>query len=185
MVKKCVKDILISSAEYPHIPYEHTLKQAIRIFKQSVIAGERCIKPIIALVFKGNRVIGTLRMRDIIKGLEPNFLKHAQKAQGLVSDRSELAIIWDSLFDEAATEMAGRQVSEVMEPIRITLEPGDSIIKAAHIMINYDLIVVPVLDGGEKFLGIVRMLEVFDELSSSVLHEYRDNVIGFDVRVQA
>ena len=183
MVKKCVKDVLVSISEYPHIPIDHSLKQAIHIFKKSVIAGEQCIKPVVALVFKGNKIVGTLRMRDVIKGLEPNFLKHAQKAQGLVGDRSELSIIWDALFDDGSQQIAERPVNEAMEPIKAILEPGDSIVKAAHLMINNDLIILPVLENREKLVGMVRMLEVFDELTSKVLVEYRDNVI--DLKVEA
>lgn len=183
MVKKSVRDIMVGSSEYPQIPIDYSLKQAIHVFKKSVIAGERCIKPIVALVFKGNKIAGTLRMRDIIRGLEPNFLKHAQKAQGFIGDRSELSIIWDSLFDEGSKRIAERPVTECIEPIKAILEPGDSIVKAAYTMINNDLIVVPVLENGEKLVGVVRMLEVFDELSSNVLEDFPDNIV--DLKVQA
>lgn len=182
MITKAVKDIYVSSAEYPHIPSEYSLGEAINIFKKHVIARKQCIKPIVALVFKGNKIVGTLRMRDVLKGLEPDFLKQARGVQGFVGDRSELSVIWDTLFYEGSRLIAEKPVTEAMEPIKAVLRPDDSIVKAAYVMINSDLLVVPVMDS-DKLVGIVRMIEVFDELSGNILAETKDEAAGLTVIV--
>lgn len=174
MITKAVKDIYVSSAEYPHIPSEYTLGEAIDVFKKHVIARKQCIKPIVALVFKGNKMVGTLRMRDILKGLEPEFLEQARGVQGFVGDRAELSVIWDTLFYEGSKAIAEKSVTEAMEPIKAVLSPDDSIVKAAYIMINSDLLVVPVMEN-DKLVGIVRMIEVFDELSGNIVADAKDD----------
>jgi CBS-domain-containing membrane protein len=38
-------------------------------------------------------------------------------------------------------------------------------------MLHHDLILLPVLENKKKFVGLVRMIEVFDELSGALLEE--------------
>ena len=38
-------------------------------------------------------------------------------------------------------------------------------------MLHNDLVLVPVLEDKKKFVGLVRMIEVFDEISNAVLTE--------------
>jgi CBS-domain-containing membrane protein len=38
-------------------------------------------------------------------------------------------------------------------------------------MSHHDLILLPVLENKKKFVGLVRMIEIFDELSDAILKE--------------
>jgi len=51
------------------------------------------------------------------------------------------------------------------------VEPNDSITKAAYLMVHHDLLLLPVLENKKKFVGLVRMIEVFDEISDSLIKE--------------
>jgi CBS domain-containing protein len=166
---KTVKDIMVDVFDFPHIPYWFTLRQAIGIVKKSLLGGERCHHPLALLVFDEKyNLLGTVSLKDILRGLEPSFLKPTRKAQVPDEDESGLALIWDTLFDKGAKEMAERPIGEVMVPAKLFVKPEDPVTKAAYLMVHYDLALLPVLEN-KKFVGVVRMIEIFTNLSDAVL----------------
>jgi len=62
-------------------------------------------------------------------------------------------------------------VSEIMASAKYFVEPGDPVTKAAYLMLQHELILLPVLENKKKFVGLVRMIEVFDTISDAVLKE--------------
>jgi len=169
---KKIKDIMIGIFEYPHIPYWFSIGQAVRIVKVSFLSSKKYPEPIAILVFDEKyNLMGTLSLKDILRGLEPRFLKASDTAQGLKEDESTLSLIWDTLFTKESKELAEKAVSEIMVPARHFVEPGDPITKAAYLMLHNDLILLPVLENKKKFIGVVRMTEIFDEISDAVLKE--------------
>lgn len=168
---KTVKDLLIDVFEYPHIPYWFSIKQAIGIAKKSLLGSEKCHHPMAVLVFDEKyNLLGILSLKDILRGLEPKFLKETTKAQGHVEDESGLSLLWDTLFDKGSKEMAEHPVSEVMIPVKFFVHSDDPITKAAYLMIHNDLVLLPILED-KKFVGVVRMKEIFNELSDAVLSD--------------
>jgi Mg/Co/Ni transporter MgtE len=135
---KVVKDFMIDVFEYPHVPYWFTVKQAIMVVKKSLIGTEKCIHPLAVLVFDEKYNI-----------LGTLTLKDILK--GLESK-----------------EKAERPVSDVMVPAKLFVEPDDPAAKAADLMLNNDLILLPVIEDKKKFVGVVRMIEIFDELTSTL-----------------
>jgi CBS domain len=169
---KAAKDVMIGIFEYPHVPYWFTISQAIRIVKVSFISTKKYPDPLAILVFDEKyNLMGTLTLKDILRGLEPRFLKPSATAQLASEDESALSLIWDTLFDKSSKEFAERPVSEIMTPAKYFVEPTDPITKAAYLMLHHDLILLPVLENKKKFVGLVRMIEVFDEISNAILAE--------------
>jgi Mg/Co/Ni transporter MgtE len=136
---KVVKDVMIDVFEYPHVPYWFTIKQAIMVIKKSVIGTEKCIHPMAVLVFD--------EKYNILGTLTLNDI-----LKGLESKDKE-----DS------------PVSEVMVPAKFFVEPIDPISKAAEQMLTNNLILLPVIEDKKKFVGVVRMIEIFDELTSAIV----------------
>ena len=56
-----------------------------------------------------------------------------------------------------------------MMPAKHFLKPEDPITKAAYLMLRNDLILLPVIENNKKLVGVVRVIEVFEELSSAIL----------------
>ncbi len=169
---KVVKDIMIGIFEYPHVPYWFSISQAVRIVKVSFISSKRYPDPMAILVFDEKyNLLGTLTLKDILKGLEPRFLKPSTKAQVPEEDESGLALIWDTLFTKGSKELAEKPVSEIMVPAKHFVEPNSPITKAAYLMLHHDLILLPVLEDKKKFVGLVRMIEIFDEISNVILKD--------------
>jgi len=170
--RKVVKDLMTGIFEYPHIPYWFSINQAIRIVKVSFISSKKYPEPMAILVFDEKyNLMGTLTLKDIMRGLEPRFLKPSAIAQVAEEDESALSLIWDTLFSKETKEMAEKPVSEIMTPAKYFVEPNDPITKAAYLMLHHDLILLPVLEDKKKFVGLVRMIEVFDEISNAILKE--------------
>ena len=164
---KTVKDIMIGIFEYPHIPYWFSIVQAIRIVKVSFISTKKFPEPMAILVFDEKyNLMGTLTLKDILRGLEPALSKPDTKTGEPAAGES---IALDALFDQGAKDHAEKPVSEIMVPAKHFVDPTDSIRKAAHIMLQQDLILLPVLENQTKCVGLVRMIELFDELSNEIL----------------
>ena len=169
---RVAKDVMIGIFEYPHVPYWFSISQAIRIVKVSFISSKKYPDPMAILVFDEKyNLMGTLTLKDILRGLEPRFLKPSAKAQVAEEDESALSLIWDTLFTQGTKELAEKPVSEIMVPAKYFVEPGDPLTKAAYLMLHHDLVLLPVLENKKKFVGLVRMIEVFDEISNALLKE--------------
>jgi len=136
---KLVKDVMIDVFEYPHVPYWFTIKQAIMVVKKSVIGTEKCIHPMAVLVFD--------EKYNILGTLTLN----------------------DILKGLESKEKTESPVSEIMVPAKFFVEPGDPVSKAAEQMLTNNLILLPVIEDKKKFVGVVRMIEIFDELTSAVV----------------
>lgn len=167
---RTVKDLMIDVFEFPHVPHWFSMRQAMEIIKRTVIESEKCIRPVVILVFDEKyNFLGTLTHINILKGLEPRFLRPTTKAQVPEEDEVGLAVLWDSLFTSGSKEIAEKPVSEIMVPVKFFVDQEDPITKAAYLMLRHDLVLLPVLENKKKLVGVVRMIEVFDELSNMIL----------------
>jgi hypothetical protein len=168
--EKKVENIMIGIFDFPHIPCWFSISQAIKIIRVSFLNTKKYLEPMAMLVFDEKyNLMGTLSLQDILSGLEPKFLKPDRKAQVPEEDQSALSLIWDSLFDQSSKALAEKPVSEIMSPTRFFVGPDELITKAAYLMIGHNLVLLPVLENKKKLVGFVRMVELFDEISDSVL----------------
>ncbi|RJR47917.1 MAG: CBS domain-containing protein [Deltaproteobacteria bacterium] len=162
---KTAKDLMIPLVDYPHIPYWFTLRQAMAIVREAAVKFEGYFEPRAVLVFDEKyQLMGILTLRDIIRGLEPRFLKGTP----LVKGDPSLAVLLGDLFGPNMKEQSQRPVSEVMSPIRVTVNAGDTLPKALFSMIAENVSLVPVMDEG-KVAGMLRLSDLFGEISRVVL----------------
>ena len=167
---KKIQDIIVGIFDYPHIPFWFSISQAIKIIRVSFMGSKKSPDPMAVLVFDEKyNLMGTLTLRELLKGLEPRFLKASVHAP--LAGEAELSLIWDTLFSSQSKELAEKQVSDIMTPAKMFVEPGDPVTKAAYLMLHYDQILLPVLENGRKLIGLVRFLEVFDTISGEIITE--------------
>ncbi len=169
--KKTVKEIMVDVFEYPHIPYWFTIKQAIVIIKKTLMGPEKCYHPLAILVFDEKyNLMGTVTIRDILEGLEPKLLTPQIMTEFAGADIEDaLATYEATMFNEEAKKRAEMPVSDIMVPAKAYVLPSDSIAKAAFRMIHQNTSILPVLEDGKKLVGVVKMFEVFDEISSALM----------------
>lgn len=170
---KRVEEIMIPIGQYPHITEDATLKDAILVIENSQINHRgRLSLPRVLLIFdKDEKLCGTVRRRDIMRGLEPKFLlgeplDYRKKLFDVQIDPNLTEMSFEKNI-KGMKEQTNRKVGEVMLPIRATIDYDDHLIKAAYMMVSLNLSLLPVLKG-EKVIGILRSVDVFQEIVSLV-----------------
>ncbi|HJW74443.1 MAG: hypothetical protein A2V77_05930 [Anaeromyxobacter sp. RBG_16_69_14] len=166
-------DFMIPLENYPHLPYWFTLRQAMAEMESSQLERDgRMSLPRVVLVFDERyQLLGLVRRRDILRGLQPEFMGHAFQHQKRPFDVDVDANLTELSFDRMAgglRERAELPVSEVMLPVKVTVQADDHIIKVVHEMTKNNLSFIPVLQGG-KVVGVVRTVELFHEIASMIL----------------
>jgi CBS domain-containing protein len=162
---KRVKDLMIPLEDYPHIPYWFTLRQAMAIVREAAIKFEGSFEPRAVLVFDEKyQLMGILTLRDIIKGLEPRFLKETN----LVKMDPSLTVLMGDLLGPQMKEHSQRPVSEVMSPIKVTVDGNAPIVKALYLMIKENVGLMPVIQDS-KVAGMIRLSDLFGEIAKVVL----------------
>ncbi len=165
--RKTAEELMIRLEDYPHIPYWFTLRQAMAIVREATVKFEGSFEPRAVLVFDEKyQLMGILTLRDIIIGLEPMFLQETS----LIKMDPSLTVLMGDFFGPKMTEQSHRVVSEVMSSIKITVNAEDPITKPLYLMIKENIGLIPVLQGG-KVAGILRLSDLFGEISKIVLGE--------------
>ena len=174
MTTKRAGDLMIPLEQYPHIPHWFTLRQAIAELQNAVIEIEgRQSLPRALLVFDEKYdLLGIVRRRDILRGLEPKFMRtmsHPHRKQLFdVEADPDLTVLTSGRVASAVRELAETPISEVMQPITATVEYTDHITKAIYKMITRDQNLLPVLKD-KKVVGVIRSVDVFNEIARIVM----------------
>jgi CBS-domain-containing membrane protein len=174
MVFKKAGDFMIPLDSYPHIPYWFTLRQTIAELENAeiVVKGKKSLPRWVLIFDEKYQLMGTVRRRDILRGLEPEFLlkKPLEVRKSLFDvkidpDLSELS--YDKML-EGMRKQSERPVSEVMLPIRATVDAEDHMIKVIYEMVDNNVSMVPVLENN-KIVGVIRSVDLLHEVVTMVL----------------
>jgi CBS-domain-containing membrane protein len=174
METKRAGDLMIPLDRYPHIPYWFTLRQAmVEMEKSELEINGRKSLPRVVLVFDDTyRLLGTVRRRDILRGLEPSFLtsqplEYRKKLFDVKMDPN-LSMLSPERLLEGLRERAERPVRDVMQPIKVTVDFHDHLVKVIYELVDNNLSLLPVLQNG-KVVGVVRSVDVFHEIAQLLL----------------
>ncbi len=160
------RDVMISLENYPHIPYWFTLRQAIVEMEKSEIDRDgRKSLPRAVLVFnEAYELLGLVRRRDILKGLEPKFLivKPLQYRKKLFDVKVDpnLSLLSSEDLLKGVLEQVERPVSEIMSPIEHTIDYMDHIFKVIYEMNQFKMNLIPVTKDN-AIVGVVRTVDIF------------------------
>jgi len=165
-------EIMIPLEKYPHIPYWFTLRQAMAEMEHSVLEfnGRQSLPRVVLVFDEKYRLMGLVRRRDILRGLEPEFLIHKS-----VDERKRLFDVdispehWEISLEqilEGTRKRAERKVSEIMRPIECTTEHDNNVFELIYEMNRVNLL--PVMKE-KRVVGVVRSVDVFHAVSSLIL----------------
>lgn len=174
MTAKYAGDIMIPLEDYPHIPYWFTLRQAVAELEKATIEfrGRKSLPRALLVFDEKYQLLGVVRRRDIMRGLEPKFLRtmpmpHRKQLFDVEVD-PDLVDLSSGTIGKAIAEQAELHVSEVMQPITATVRHDDHLAKIIYKMISQDLNLLPVLKNG-KVIGVVRSVDAFHEIARLIL----------------
>jgi len=166
-----VRDFMIPVDRYPSVRDNATLREAVAVIESAQLEVElRRSLPRALLVFDGIHVlVGTVRRRDILRGLEPRFLvstplEYRRKLFDVAVDPNLAELSFDRVI-QGIREQADRPVSDVMQPVQSILSADDHLMKAVYEMVSYDLTLIPVVDG-KNLVGVVRSVDAFHQVAS-------------------
>jgi CBS-domain-containing membrane protein len=167
-------EVMIPLEEYPHMPYWFTIRQAIAELERSEITvNNRKSLPRAVLVFDERyQLLGMVRRRDILKGLEPEFLRekplqHRKKLWDIEIDPNLSELSMDRVYDGIA-DRAEHLISDIMMPIESTVSHNDHIVKVIYEMNSHDLSLIPVLKE-DRVVGVVRTVDVFHVIAKLII----------------
>jgi CBS domain-containing protein len=92
------------------------------------------------------------------------------KVQAALDLDSVIADLEADISGPKVKEAAQTPVSEVMSPIKATVDVNDSLAKALFLMVREGVSRMPVM-AEEKVVGIIRLSDLFQEVSGFVLSE--------------
>ena len=170
MYDKRVQDIMVPLEEYPCIPDTLSLRDAIVEMGVQILRTRQTTLPRVVLVFDEDfkELLGMLRRRDIMRGLEPRFmaggsLKHQRKLFDVEIDPNLSELSYEKVIARIQ-KRADRLVREFMIPIKATIDADDHIMKAICEMVDQNTSLLPVLKN-DRVVGVARSVDVLDELA--------------------
>ena len=174
METKGAGDIMIPLDEYPHIPYWFSLRQTIAELDNTVleIDGRQSLPRVVLVFDEKYQLMGVARRRDILRGLEPEFLttkslEVRKEMFDIQVDPNLSELSYDKLLKDIKIQ-AERPVSHVMQPILSTVDFEDHIIKVIYEMVEHNLSLLPVMKEN-KVLGVVRSEDLIHEVARILL----------------
>ena len=169
-----VGEIMIPLAEYPHLPVWSTILDAIKMMHLAEIdhRGSKSLPRVILLFDLDGSISGTVRRRDLMRGLEPKFmisqpLDYRRKLFDVETDPNLAELSFDRVV-KGIREQVHRPLTDVMQPIERNIDYNQHIMTAVYEMVSRSLSILPVMQAG-KVVGVIRTVDVFHELAELVV----------------
>lgn len=168
MISTCIKDVLIPLAEYPSVRDNATLRDAFAALQKGH-AANLSYRHVLVLD-ETDHLVGLLGMHDLLGGLLPEFLQEHGHFEGAQPDYPALALIWQETCETQCREMADKPVRPHMSTVKHRVKQDDPLTLAAYLMAVSKASILPVIEGN-RVIGVVRILDVFNAASKAVLHD--------------
>ena len=156
---------MVPLQDYPHARQSQTMADAVAMLQDTQIEfGGTISAPRLLLVLDDNNVlIGGLRRRDILRGLQPVFPEALESAHPEAHVGTEID---PNLTDLIPGLEAGQLAASLDQPIgdfvcelRGHVDIDDSLMKVVGELVGKDTHIAAVLDGGQV-VGVVRSLDL-------------------------
>ena len=170
---KRIGEIMIPLSAYPYLNHRAKIKEAIDLFLnfQLETSSEKSLPRMILVFDDINQLVGTIRRRDILRGLEPSLFVRGASSSPMDKGKMPFEVAPDPnlkavFFADDAGKMlknANLPVTNVISPLVGWLNMDDTVEKAIHEMVTEDTSLLPVVHGG-RAVGFVRTADLLKEV---------------------
>lgn len=169
MNEKKIRDIMVPLDNFLIVSPSDSFKNAVTTLKKAIgSAGATGTDQTTLLVYENNALIGLISSRDLIKAIEPQFLKGNTYRGWAVGNEWQIPVFWEGLFTERTQEaLDNKTVRDILRPVPYVIDADDPIIKAVYGMTRYMVNILPVTEDG-RTIGMIGSQEVFHEISNLV-----------------
>ena len=165
MIAKTARDVLVPLEDYPHARESTTLAEAVELLEnwQIEFDGSTSMPRILLVLDDNNHLLGSVRRRDILRGLEPEFHETLDTLHPEAHFKTEIDPNLTDLipaFDPDLLAMKrNRPLREVVREMKGHVDIDDSLMKVVRELEGEDTHTAAVLDD-DIVVGVVRTLDV-------------------------
>jgi len=173
MKKTTVKELMVPLEEYPTVPEDASIYEAVIALEKAQEAFDQARYPHRAILVhdKDKRIVGKVSQWDLIKSLEPKYEVFGDMRSISLSGLSPLLIksimenskLWQGNLDTVCSRIAGKEVKDIM--YRPTegekVEEDATLGEALHMLVvghHQSLLVTR----GDMIVGILRLTDMFN-----------------------
>jgi CBS domain-containing protein len=178
--QKYVIDVMLPLEEYALVSEEDTLYDAFIALEeaQAKIPEGRQKHRAVLVLNEEKKIVGKLGHLGFLKALEPGYknlgqLDMVSKAgltkEFITSMMKDFDLLQDDL-DEIQKKTKTIKMKDVMRPMTEQVDVNDTINEAIHKIIMWQILSCLVTKGG-KVVGILRISDLFDEVSRNILKD--------------
>ncbi len=165
MDPKTARDVMVPLEDYPHLYDNQTLREAVRLLETAQIqmSGRTSMPRILMVMDENDNLVGMVRRRDILRGLEVSFHTDIEATQ------TELTIPTDidpNLAELMSEDDSGRlkhrlerPLSEVVRELPGRVNADDSLMKVVRELVGNDTHIAAVIEN-ETVVGVARSVDV-------------------------
>ena len=164
---------MVPLADYPHAVETQTLAEAVTLLETSEIGiGGRVSMPRILLVIDDdNQLLGMVRRRDILRGLQPRFHDALDKSHPEAHFKTEIDPNLTDLVAPDADRLKrklAKPLSDVVIEFPAQVSADDSLNKVVRRLVGNDTHIAAVLEDGHV-IGVVRSLDVLHAATEGMI----------------
>ncbi len=158
-----VKDLMIPLEDYDSISSNESVRDAYELMTKT---GHHAI----LVIDENNEPIGQLSYRDALIALVPKYTPSERGDSWLTPEsfKNYPVFYYDGEFSGQCKAQLKKSVKEVMSLFPVSIDKDATLAEAVHIMVTKNIGRMPVVSD-DKFKGMIRLVEIFDEVKKVVL----------------
>ncbi len=167
-----VRDIMIAISDYTTVREDDAIADAIVKLRDSFSVaahtsrlmeiGHRSI-----IVFDGKENMkGILAIRDLLKALMPRYLFAPKPSMADTIQFSPM--FWSGAYYRETRQLSKSRVKDIMSPATTVIREDANLMEAAYLMVQNQIMRIPVVDKNNKVVGVVREWDLFFEMERAI-----------------
>ncbi len=168
---KTARELLVPLNDYPHARESQTLAEAVAMLetRQIQFDGRISMPRVLLVLGEDNQLLGSLRRRDILRGIEPEFHEELDTTHPEAHFKAEIDPNLTELIPaddaESLAQKLSRPIGELAIEMRARVDINDSLMKIVRELVGNDTHIAAVLEDGHV-VGVVRSLDVLRAVCS-------------------